>query len=157
MLEHIERVAEALFEAVRVTKKGGYLDLRAPDYRQPLPLDNHYYLPWPRFMPREHALRWVEAMGRPAVGIDTFFYVTMPQILALLDGLGSRVLVAELWQHFPNGKRPFTGSFGQDPIFFESTADIAPIAKALQEAERQGRLPDIYCRPVEFVIIAQRL
>lgn len=155
VLEHIEHLPQALFETVRVTKRGGWLDLRAPDYRQSF--DNHYSMSWPRFMPREHALRWAEAMGRPTDGVGSFYYVTAPQIVAILEGLGCRIQSVTLWQHFENGPRIFDGTFGRDPIFFRSASDIAPVASQLLQLQREGRLPDMYARPLEFTIIAQRL
>lgn len=155
VLEHIESVAQALFEAVRVTKKGGWLDLRAPDYRQSF--DNHYAMAWPRFMPRSQALRWTQAMGRPADGVGTFFYVTMPQIQAILEGLGCRIVSATLYLHGPFGaKKRFTGVFGHDPILFTSGTDVSALAREIQRLEREERLPEMYCRPLEFVVIAQR-
>jgi 2-polyprenyl-3-methyl-5-hydroxy-6-metoxy-1,4-benzoquinol methylase len=155
VIEHIEMVAQALFEAVRVTKKGGWLDVRAPDYRQSF--DNHYAMAWPRFMPRAQAILWTQAMGRPAAGVGTFFYVTMPQIQAILEGLGCRIVSATLVEHGPFGaKRPFTGAFGRDPILFTSGADVTTLAREIQRLEREGRLPEMYCRPLEFVVIAQR-
>lgn len=94
VLEHIEELPQALFEAVRVTKRGGWLDLRAPDYRQSY--DNHYSMTWPRFMPKVHAARWAEAMGRPADGVGSFFYITTPQVRAILEGLGCRIVSVTL-------------------------------------------------------------
>lgn len=154
VLEHVEHLPQALFEAVRVTKRGGWLDLRAPDYRQSY--DNHYSMAWPRFMPRLQAVLWAHAMGRPSEGVGTFFYVTAPQVVAILEGLGCRVASATLWQHFPDGPRRFEGRFGQDPVFFRSDAEIAPVANQIRQLEREGRLPDIWARPLEFTIIAQR-
>jgi SAM-dependent methyltransferase len=154
VLEHIEELPQALFEAVRVTKRGGWLDLRAPDYRQSY--DNHYSMTWPRFMPRGQAVRWAEAMGRPADGVGTFYYVTTPQVQAILEGLGCRMISVTLWQHMPDGPRKFDGRFGADPIFFRSDADVHALARQVKELELAGRLPDMYCRPLEFTIIAQR-
>lgn len=67
VIEHIECLPQALYEAVRVTKRGGFLHLHAPDYRQSF--DNHYTMTWPRFMPQAQAVRWTHAMGRPADGV----------------------------------------------------------------------------------------
>ena len=155
VLEHIEHLPQALFEAVRVTKRGGWLDLRAPDYRQSY--DNHYSMTWPRFMPHAQGVRWAEAMGRPSSGVGSFYYVTAPQVLAILEGLGCRIASVTLWQHFADGPRKFQGTFGQDPIFFRSDLDIAMLARQIKQLDAEGRLPDMYARPLEFTIIAQRL
>lgn len=156
VIEHIEDLAQALFEAVRVTRRGGWLDLRAPDYRQSF--DNHYAMAWPRFMPREHAVRWTQAMGRPSDGVGSFFYVTMPQVVVILEALGCRVASATLWQHVRGVKQPFSGRFGSDPILFSSDSEnVVALANELRRLEGTGELPDIYRWPLEFVIFAQRL
>jgi ubiquinone/menaquinone biosynthesis C-methylase UbiE len=154
VLEHVEDLSAVLFEAVRVTKRGGWLDLRAPDYRQCF--DNHYAMSWPRFMPREQAVRWAVAMGRPADGVGTFFYITMPQIITLLEALGCRIAAAELYQHVNGVKQPFNGTLGADALLFSAQADIEGIAREVQRLEREGTLPPSYRWPLEFVIYAQR-
>jgi len=155
VLEHIENLPQALYEAVRVTRRGGWLDLRAPDYRQSF--DNHYAMAWPRFMPREQATKWALAMGRPADGVGSFFYVTTPQVIAIVQALGCRIASATLWQHIRGTKHAFSGAFGSDPILVRSDRDVVPVANELQRLEREGTLPDVYRWPLEFVIYAQRL
>jgi SAM-dependent methyltransferase len=155
VLEHVADLPSVLHEAVRVTKRGGWLDLRAPDYR--MSYDTHYCMPWPRFMPPAQSRRWVEAMGRPAGGIGTFFYVTGPQVIALLEALGCRIHNVLYREHRDSRITPFTGKLMADPIHFRSDHDVAAFANELKALEAAGRLPAIYKTCLEFTIVAQRL
>ncbi len=94
VIEHIPDLESALFEAVRVTRPGGYLVMTAPDYRGGF--EAHYEMPWPPMAPRAVCERWVMAMDRPPGGLGTFFPITYPRVAAILETLGCEIEAAEL-------------------------------------------------------------
>ncbi|GAC1547443.1 MAG: hypothetical protein NVS2B17_31670 [Candidatus Velthaea sp.] len=155
VLEHVNDLPSVLYEAVRVTKHGGWLDLRAPDYR--MSYDTHYCMPWPRFMPPAQARAWAQAMGRPSDGVGTFFGITAPQVAAILESLGCRIVKLSLNEHQRGHVRPFSGTLQIDPIIFRSDRDVTELAKSLLDADATGSLPAMYSTCLEFTIIAQRL
>ncbi|HLI95046.1 MAG TPA: class I SAM-dependent methyltransferase [Candidatus Baltobacteraceae bacterium] len=155
VLEHVADLPSVLFEAVRVTKRGGWLELRAPDYR--MSYDTHYCMPWPRFMPPAQAAEWCRAMGRPTGGIGTFFYITGPQVVALLTALGCRIETLIYREHRDSQVHLSTEHITADPIIFDSTRDVSAFAAELQSLAAAGRLPDMYKTCLEFTIAAQRL
>lgn len=155
VLEHVADLPSVLHEAVRVTKRGGLLDLRAPDYR--MSYDTHYSMPWPRFMPPKQSRIWAEAMGRPADGVGTFFYVTASQVTAILQALGCEILVVALREHRDSRISDFTGQLDVDPILFRSDTDVRALAAQLIELEKSGQLPRMYKTCLEFGIAARRM
>jgi SAM-dependent methyltransferase len=155
VLEHVADLPSVLFEAVRVTKRGGWLQLCAPDYR--MSYDTHYCMPWPRFMPPAQAAEWCRAMGRPSAGIGTFFYVTGPQVTALLAALGCRLETVVYREHRDNQVFASTGEIAADPVIFRSDMDVTRLALELQTLKEAGKLPNIYKTCLEFTIAAQRL
>ncbi len=155
VLEHVSDLPSVLYEAVRVTKRGGWLELCAPDYR--MSYDTHYCMPWPRFMPRAQAQRWCAAMERPCEGIGTFFYITGPQVVALLEALGCRVQTVLYREHRDGRIQPFSGTLQADPITFRSDGDVSALAQELKHLVEAGTLPTMYKTCLEFTIAAQRL
>lgn len=155
VLEHVSDLRSVLYEAVRITKRGGWLELRAPDYR--MSYDTHYCMPWPRFMPPEQSRRWTQAMGRPAAGIGTFFYITAPEVTAILQSLGCRIQTNILREHYNAQIRPFSGTIPADPIIYRSDSDVVSLAQELKRLDQLGQLPPMYATCLEFTIAAQRL
>ena len=155
VLEHVADLPSILHEAVRVTKRGGWLELRAPDYR--MSYDTHYCMPWPRFMPPKQSQQWTKAMGRPAAGIGTFYYVTAPEVTAILESLGCRIHTNVLREHYKGQVTPFSGQLPLDPILVRSDADMTALATELQRLDKEGTLPPMYATCLEFGIAAQRL
>lgn len=154
VLEHVGDLRSVLYEAVRVTKPGGYLHLQAPDYR--FSYDTHYMMPWPRMMPPEQAAAWTAAMGRPSGGIDTIYRVTMPEVASILDSLDCRLETALLREHRDNAVHPYRGSIPVDPIIFAADVDVSTVADELKRLSAIGQLADIYKTCLEFTIVAQR-
>jgi SAM-dependent methyltransferase len=155
VLEHVADLPSVLAEAVRVTKRGGFLDLRAPDYR--MSYDTHYSMPWPRFMPPKQSRKWAEAMGRPADGVGTFFYVTAPEVMAILQALGCEILSLYLREHRDGAITNFEGTLAVDPVLFRSDEDIRAVAADLQQLAAAGTLPNMYKTCLEFGIVAKRM
>lgn len=155
VLEHVADLRSVLYEAVRVTKRGGWLNLCAPDYR--MSYDTHYCMPWPRFMPPKQAEQWTKAMSRPATGIGTFFYITAPEVAALLQALGCRVHALVMRAHYRGQVRPWDGNLTVEPIVFRSDRDVADYAAEIKRLQQQNTLPPMYETCLEFTIAAQRL
>jgi len=155
VLEHVADLPSVLYEAVRVTKRGGWLELRAPDYR--MSYDTHYCMAWPRFMPHAQAEKWCDAMMRPRDGIGTFYYVTGPQVISLLESLGCRVNAVVYREHRDGRVFASDGSITADPAIFAPDADVTAIARELLRLQAENRLPAIYKTCLEFTIAAQRL
>jgi SAM-dependent methyltransferase len=154
VLEHVHDLRSVLYEAVRVTKRGGWLALRAPDYR--MSYDTHYCMPWPRFMPAAQSKRWAEAMGRPASGVGSFYYVTAPEVLSIVRAMGCRVQTCVLREHRDGAIHPHSGVIPSDPIVFPANADVGALAAELKALDARGQLPAIYKTCLEFDIAAQR-
>ncbi|GAC1401730.1 MAG: hypothetical protein NVSMB64_00400 [Candidatus Velthaea sp.] len=146
VLEHIPDVSSALYEAVRVTKRGGHLFFSAPDYRNSY--EPHYRMPWPRFAPPWVAHRWVMAMGRPPGGIGTFFYISMPQIALILQALGCEIVHAAV-------SHPDIAAESR-PMFFKREDEIADYAAGIRERQMAGALEPHFTTVVTFQIVARR-
>ncbi|HET7815816.1 MAG TPA: class I SAM-dependent methyltransferase [Candidatus Baltobacteraceae bacterium] len=155
VLEHVSDLPSVLYEAVRVTKRGGWLELCAPDYR--MSYDTHYCMAWPRFMPPQQARAWCEAMGRPATGIGTFFYVTGPQVAALLNALGVRLHAVLYREHRDSRIHNSTAQITPDPIVFRDGDAVRAFAGEIKRLQAANALPDIYKTCLEFTIVAQKL
>ncbi|MBE0627717.1 MAG: methyltransferase domain-containing protein [Burkholderiales bacterium] len=84
-LEHVQDPRRVIAEMVRVTRPGGGIHLRCPDYRSTF--EAHYQLPWLPLMPRPLARAYLRLLGRPAEGLDGIRYVTRPRILGWLREL----------------------------------------------------------------------
>jgi SAM-dependent methyltransferase len=77
-LEHVKDPRQVIAEMVRVTRPGGGIHLRCPDYRSTF--EAHYQLPWLPLMPRALARAYLGLLGRPTEGLDSIRYVTGPRI-----------------------------------------------------------------------------
>jgi len=155
VLEHIPKLDAVLYEAVRVTKRGGWLVFRAPDYR--MSFEPHYRIPWPQFAPEHIAERWLMAMGRPPGGLGTFFYITLPQIQAIVTALGCTIRCAQLQRVTPSGYQDVTSPIGYERMLLRSDADIHSWALALRRNELAGTLDPVYATELNFVLAAQRM
>jgi ubiquinone/menaquinone biosynthesis C-methylase UbiE len=95
-LEHARDPARALREMIRVTRPGGGVHVRCPDYRGAF--EPHYRLPWMPLCPRPVANLYLRMLGRPTLCLSTLQYVTRPRILRWLRSLeeqGRRVVVID--------------------------------------------------------------
>lgn len=154
VLEHIPDLQSALFETVRVLKRGGWYVVRAPDYR--MSFEPHYRMPWPQFAPPWLAERWLLAMDRPPGGLGTFFYITLPQVSAILAALGCDVMVARLEAVTPAGYREVAGPLTYERMIMQNDADIARWASAISDQQRKGTLDPVYSTELNMVIAARR-
>ena len=118
-LEHVQDPLKVLREMVRVTKAGGGIYIRCPDYRSTY--EAHYRLPWLPLFPRRLAKQYLRLMARPVAGLDTIQYVTKPRILKMLSALeldGIRLMVFDDSRvQFENALRRRGIPFG--PMAFE--------------------------------------
>ena len=91
-IEHVPDPAGTISELLRITKRGGFVVLFAPDYRAPF--EAHYEIPWPPFLQRELCKSWLDGFNRPYGGLDMFYYTTVNQILGIFEPLNCRVVTA---------------------------------------------------------------
>ncbi len=91
-IEHVPDPAGTISEMLRVTKRGGFVVLFAPDYRAPF--EAHYEIPWPPFLSRELCKSWLDGFNRPYGGLEQFFYTTVAQVLGILEPLNCRIVTA---------------------------------------------------------------
>jgi SAM-dependent methyltransferase len=95
-LEHVDDPQQALGEMIRVTRSGGGVHLRCPDYRGTY--EPHYRLPWVPLCPRPIARAYLRVLRRPILGLATLQYVTRPRILRWLravEAQGRRIVVID--------------------------------------------------------------
>lgn len=95
-LEHVQNPEKVLEEMIRVTKVGGGIYIRCPDYRSTF--EAHYQLPWLPLFPRALAKLYLRALKRPEAGLDCIKYVTKPRIrkwLTQMEKSGVRLLVID--------------------------------------------------------------
>lgn len=81
-LEHVPDLFAVLREMLRVTKSGGALYLRCPDYRGTF--EGHYLLPWLPLLPRRLAEAYLRLLKRPLTGFKGIHYVTRGGIVSAL-------------------------------------------------------------------------
>jgi ubiquinone/menaquinone biosynthesis C-methylase UbiE len=81
-LEHVRDVELSLSEMLRVTRAGGGLHIRCPDYRSTF--EGHYRLPWLPLFPRRMAAAYLRWCGRPVTGLSTINYTTRRSVMAAL-------------------------------------------------------------------------
>lgn len=78
-LEHVQAPCRVVAEMIRVTRPGGGIHIRCPDYRGTF--EGHYRLPWLPLFPRYLARAYLRLLGRPTDGLDSLQYVTRPRVL----------------------------------------------------------------------------
>ena len=154
VLEHVSDLNSALYEAVRVTKPGGWIVFRAPDYR--MSFEPHYRIPWPQFAPPRLAERWLMAMGRPPGGLGTFFYITLPQVQAVLENLGCRIQAAQLFAISSGQYHPIQQPIAHGGLLITADGDIAQAAAEIRAHTAAGTLPAAYSTELGFALAAQR-
>lgn len=86
-LEHVADLRAVISEMVRVSRPGGGIHIRCPDYRSTF--EPHYRLPWLPLFPRAAAKAYLRLAGSPTAGLDTIQYVTRPRILKMLREIES--------------------------------------------------------------------
>lgn len=98
-LEHVADPRSVLAEWLRVTRSGGGIHLRCPDYSGTY--EGHYLLPWLPLLPRPLARLWLRLRGRPEAGLQGISYVTDTRVRRWLRAIagqtpGLRVTVIDL-------------------------------------------------------------
>jgi SAM-dependent methyltransferase len=145
-IEHVDHVPGTISELLRVTKRGGFVVLYAPDYRAPY--EAHYEMPWPPFASKGVAEAWVAGMGRPSGGIGNFNYVTLVQLLGIVQVLPCNVVCATIDRPIdPNAINAFDLS---------STDAIARTAAAMKSAWASGSLPPHFTSATSLALAIQK-
>ena len=91
-LEHVQDLDAVVAEMLRVTRPGGALHLRCPDYRGTF--EGHYLLPWLPLLPRPLARLWLRLRGRPVRGFADIHYTTKPALIRSLRAAAERMGMA---------------------------------------------------------------
>jgi SAM-dependent methyltransferase len=91
-LEHVRDPEAVIAEMLRVTRAGGALHIRCPDYRSTY--EGHYRLPWLPLLPKPLARAYLRARGRPTAGLEELNYVTGPRLARLLKRQAARAGLA---------------------------------------------------------------
>lgn len=81
-LEHVQDPLKVICEMVRITKQGGVIIIRCPDYLGTH--EGHYRLPWLPIMHRFIAKFYLGALGKPTRGLDSIQYITRGKVMAWL-------------------------------------------------------------------------
>lgn len=91
VIEHLPDYRQALSEAVRVLKRGGWIAIEAPNYaafRQ----EAHYHVPWLPWFPRPLAATYLRMLGRDPVFLqENIFYCSLWGTISCLKRQGCLV------------------------------------------------------------------
>jgi ubiquinone/menaquinone biosynthesis C-methylase UbiE len=87
VLEHVNNVKMSLAEMLRVTKKGSYIFIQAPNYLRPI--ERHYKIPYIPLMPKRLAKIYLRLLKRPTDFIDSINYIWPGKINKLLSGINN--------------------------------------------------------------------
>ncbi len=93
VLEHVPNLEVVLREAVRVTKRGGFLMLDAQDARTFY--EGHANIPWLPFMPKSMIPAWLKVFGceeKSEYIMNSCFYITTPQVSTILETCGCEII-----------------------------------------------------------------
>lgn len=146
-IEHVPDPGGTISELLRVTKRGGFVVLFAPDYRAPF--EAHYEIPWPPFLSRDRAKAWLDGFDRPYGGLDMFFYTTIPQIAAIFEPLACRIVNAYNDRRIePQVMRHFDCS---------TLAATFETARKMRIAFEARQLPEHFMIATSFGIAVQKL
>lgn len=91
VFEHIPEPGSCIREMVRITRPGGIIAIRAQDARNGW--EGHCKIPWIPFLPNRLARIWIEEFGADPALRDGVIEITQPQVEAILEELGCRILV----------------------------------------------------------------
>lgn len=85
VLEHVSDVKKSLSEMIRVTKRGGYVFIHAPNYLRPI--ERHYKIPYIPLMPKRLAKTYLRLLRRPPEFIDSINYIWPSRVRKLLSDI----------------------------------------------------------------------
>ncbi|EHQ07537.1 class I SAM-dependent methyltransferase [Leptonema illini] len=119
VLEHVNDVRQSIDEAVRVTKKGGYLYFNMPDYRQWW--EGHYKMNLPMFLPR-WLIRFILVLrGRNPGFLYTLNMVNAKQIKKIV-----RRLSVDAFMRYPAYPDSFPNGWVRVQYFIQRNFGIEP-------------------------------
>jgi len=81
-LEHVQDLDLVLKEMMRVTKSGGGIHIKCPDYLSTF--EGHYLVPWFPLFPKRFARAYLRILKKSIHGLDTFQYTTRNNIIRRL-------------------------------------------------------------------------
>lgn len=89
VLEHVNDVAAAIGEFVRVLKPDGVGFIQAPNYWQPI--EGHYKILFPPKCPKILARMYLASLARPAAFLDTVNYIDYKGVKTEIENCGAKV------------------------------------------------------------------
>jgi len=99
VLEHVNDVKKSLSEMIRVTKRGGYVFIQAPNYLRPV--ERHYKIPYIPLMPKKLAKVYLKLLKRPPDFIDSIHYIWPSRVKRLLSGMNN-IEVNQIAEQYKN-------------------------------------------------------
>lgn len=87
-LEHVQDVASCCAEMVRVTRPGGWVYVRCPDYALST-YEGHYRLPWPPGLWGKAAERYLALLGKPVAGLRSLQPVSARMLRRIFVKIGN--------------------------------------------------------------------
>ncbi len=78
-LEHVQDLDLVLKEMMRVTKSGGGIHIKCPDYLSTY--EGHYLVPWLPLFPKRLAKIYLRILKKPILGLNTLQYTTRIDII----------------------------------------------------------------------------
>ena len=81
-LEHVQNLNQVLKEMIRVTKSGGGIHIKCPDYKGTF--EGHYLVPWFPLFPKRFARTYLRILKKPIYGLATLQYTTRNDIIRRL-------------------------------------------------------------------------
>lgn len=145
-IEHVPDPAGIISELLRVTKRGGFIALYAPDYRAPY--EAHYEIPWPPFAARWMLEEWLDAFERPHGGLDSIFPITLFQLVGIFQALPCDFVAAS--NDFPLEER-IAAHFD-----LSSREAVRATALRMREAHRAGTLAQNFTRPTSLAVVVRK-
>lgn len=86
VLEHVQDVERSILEMMRVTKPGGYIHIKTPNYN--FPYEGHYKMVAPTFLPKIFTKLWFAALGKPTKFLNNINFLRPHQLNTFLDRQG---------------------------------------------------------------------
>jgi len=87
-LEHVQNLDQVLKEMIRITKSGGGIHIKCPDYFSTF--EGHYLVPWFPLFPKRFARAYLRILKKPIHGLDTFQYTTRNNIIRRLHKISKQ-------------------------------------------------------------------
>ncbi|MFC1907379.1 class I SAM-dependent methyltransferase [Chloroflexota bacterium] len=117
VLEHVKNVRKSLSEMLRVTRKGGYIFIQAPNYLRPF--ERHYKIPYIPLMPKRLAKIYLKLLKRPPNFIDSVNYIWPTRVKKLLSDMDN-IKVNQIASEYKNRFASLSSRRNLNPLVTKS-------------------------------------